>query len=149
MSGIRSFNGVRVAEMIMRLVPNIANFTTTLRAIKMWAKRRGVYSNVLGFLGGVNWAILVAFICQRYPNAAPSTLVARFFRVLSLWNWSVPILLAPVREPPAGCQHQVTMAEGSTGVQCQIADLQVVVLVSWASSTRCGIHEIMLGIGAT
>ena len=46
---------------------------------------KGVYSNVLGYLGGVSWAMLVARVCQLYPNAAPATLVHRFFLVLSKW----------------------------------------------------------------
>lgn len=101
--GARSVNGVRVAEMILKLVPHVGHFTSTLRAVKLWAKRRGLYSSVLGFLGGVSWAILVAFICQRYPHASPSKLLLVFFRVYSQWNWpsaSTPVLLCPIVSPP-------------------------------------------------
>uniref|UniRef100_A0A8C4HQH3 Poly(A) polymerase n=1 Tax=Dicentrarchus labrax TaxID=13489 RepID=A0A8C4HQH3_DICLA len=81
---IRSLNGYRVTEEILRLVPNIYNFRLALRAIKMWAKRRNIYSNMLGFLGGV------------YPNATASTLVIKFFKVYSMWEWPIPIRLRRV-----------------------------------------------------
>uniref|UniRef100_A0A8C2IIQ4 Poly(A) polymerase n=1 Tax=Cyprinus carpio TaxID=7962 RepID=A0A8C2IIQ4_CYPCA len=89
---IRSLNGCRVTDEILHLVPNIENFRLTLRAIKMWAKRHNIYSNILGFLGGVSWAMLVARTCQLYPNAVASTLVHKFFLVFSK-EWPNPVLL--------------------------------------------------------
>lgn len=47
-AGVRSLNGVRVAELIMDLVPNHDNFRTTLRAVKEWARRRGVRRGKFG-----------------------------------------------------------------------------------------------------
>ncbi|XP_053963644.1 poly(A) polymerase type 3-like [Anastrepha ludens] len=90
---VRSLNGCRVTDEILALVPNVENFRLTLRSIKLWAKKHGVYSNSLGYFGGVTWAMLVARTCQLYPNATPSTLIHKFFLILSLWKWPKPVLL--------------------------------------------------------
>jgi hypothetical protein len=59
---------------------------------------RAVYSNVLGFLGGVAWAICVARVCQLFPNAAPALVVTKFFAIIASWPWSAdkPILLKDI-----------------------------------------------------
>ncbi|GKB08053.1 nuclear poly(A) polymerase 1, partial [Tanacetum coccineum] len=75
---VRSLNGCRVTDQILRLVA--------------------------GFLGGINWALLVARICQLYPNAVPNMLVSRFFRLYTHWRWPNPVMLCANEEKSLGLQ---------------------------------------------
>ncbi|KAF9006726.1 Poly(A) polymerase central domain-containing protein [Cyathus striatus] len=97
---IRSLGGSRVTDEILRLVPNVQVFRDSLRCIKLWAQRRAIYSNVNGFLGGVAWAMLVARICQLYPNAIAGAIVSRFFIIMYQWSWPQPVLLKTIEEGP-------------------------------------------------
>nr|XP_019013940.1 poly(A) polymerase [Kwoniella pini CBS 10737]OCF52721.1 poly(A) polymerase [Kwoniella pini CBS 10737] len=103
----RSLNGPRVTDMILNLVPDVATFRTALRTIRLWAKRRGIYSNVLGFPGGVAWALLTARICQLYPTAAPATIVGKFFPIYYQWGWPQPVILKKIETGPSNMQHSV------------------------------------------
>ena len=84
------------------MVPNVQVFRDALRCIKLWAQsqygfhsllradasydlERAIYSNVNGFLGGVAWALLVARICQLYPNATSGAIVSRFYIIMYQW----------------------------------------------------------------
>ncbi|KAG8733692.1 polynucleotide adenylyltransferase [Ceratobasidium sp. 423] len=86
---VRSLGGSRVTDDILRLVPNQDVFRDSLRCIKLWAQRRAIYSNVNGFLGGVAWAMLVARICQLYPNLNAAAIIHRFFIIMLQW-WVYP-----------------------------------------------------------
>uniref|UniRef100_A0A1I8G3B1 Poly(A) polymerase n=1 Tax=Macrostomum lignano TaxID=282301 RepID=A0A1I8G3B1_9PLAT len=96
---VRSINGCRVTDEILHQVPNPENFRVALKVIRIWAKNRGIYSNAMGFLGGVSWAILLARIAQLYPNAAPNVLIIRFFHVLTRWSWPKPVELCELSPP--------------------------------------------------
>jgi poly(A) polymerase len=87
---VTTLNGPRVTMMIPELVGKEAypNFLIVLRCVRKWAKERGLYGNKHGYLGGINCNLLVVFICQLFPNASPSTLLARFFQVFGSWKWS-------------------------------------------------------------
>ncbi|KAF9534602.1 polymerase [Crepidotus variabilis] len=97
---VRSLNGSRVIDEILRLVPQVDVFRDALRCIKLWAQRRAIYSNVNGFLGGVAWALLVARICQLYPKAIAGAIVSRFFIIYYQWSWPQPVLLKQIEEGP-------------------------------------------------
>ena len=92
-SEVRSANGVRVTQFLINYVPDPVRFRVVLCAVKEWAILNGIYSNVLGFFGGVNWAIMVAYICKRYPKRQPSTLLRFFFKIFATWSWPHPVLL--------------------------------------------------------
>jgi poly(A) polymerase len=103
-AGIRSINGARLAQILIETVPDLENFRITLRAIKEWAIGHGIYSNVLGFLGGVNCAIMVAWVCQRHPQEPIASLLKIFFETFVFWQWPTPVALTPLAQvaPPGG-----------------------------------------------
>ena len=78
---------------LLKSVPNVPKFRNTLRAVKLWAMRRCIYSNTLGYLGGVSYAIMVAKICQDYPDLEIPDLLHKFFTVYSEWKWIDPVML--------------------------------------------------------
>eukprot|EP00003_Mantamonas_plastica_P017224 TRINITY_DN2867_c0_g1_i1.p1 TRINITY_DN2867_c0_g1~~TRINITY_DN2867_c0_g1_i1.p1 ORF type:complete len:159 (-),score=14.89 TRINITY_DN2867_c0_g1_i1:19-495(-) len=97
---VKGINGCRVTDTILSLVPDIDTFRTALRVVKIWGKCRGVYSNVMGYLGGVSWAMLTARICQLYPNAAPSQIILRFFII-----WDCTLRFHRKRKQKEHCAH--------------------------------------------
>lgn len=99
---LRCVNGTRVTDMILQLVPQGKTFRHALRAVKHWAKQRAIYGNIVGFPGGVAWAMMVARICQLYPRATGSLIVSRFFHIMKSWKWPQPVLLTQVDSGPPG-----------------------------------------------
>ncbi|KAI9745782.1 MAG: polynucleotide adenylyltransferase [Candelina submexicana] len=102
---LRCLNGTRVTDEILQLVPQQKPFRTALRAIKLWAKRRAIYANIIGFPGGVAWAMLVARVCQLYPKATGSVIVGKFFNIIGRWQWPTPILLKAIETGPRSDQR--------------------------------------------
>jgi poly(A) polymerase len=91
---VRILNGPRTNELIFHLVPRYDSFLVLLRAVRQWAKARGLYSNKMGYFGGVNAALLAARIVQSYPNYAPASLLRAFFVRYLAWPWkSEPLTL--------------------------------------------------------
>ena len=60
-------------------MPKWSVFRQALKIIKLWAQQRCIYSNVLGYLGGIGQ--LVANICQQYPLSNASQIVINFFNI--------------------------------------------------------------------
>ena len=96
----KSLNGRRVADLILKSVPDAEIFRQTLRAIKLWAKNKGIYSNVMGYLGGVSWAILVSKICQIHQKVSLNQLIYHFFQYYSNYDWTVPVKIVEIKDEP-------------------------------------------------
>lgn len=101
-ASMKSLNAPRVSSMLLCLVPKRRVFRIVLRAVRTWARRRGIYSAKLGYLGGISWAILVAFVCQMYPDAEPAKVFLRFFQVMSEWQWPQPVMLNVIYDAGLG-----------------------------------------------
>lgn len=97
---LRSLNGTRVTDEIVQLVPEQRTFRDALRAVKLWGQRRAIYGNIMGFPGGVAWAMLVARVCQLYPKATSSMVVSKFFGIIYRWPWPNPVLLKLIEDGP-------------------------------------------------
>lgn len=93
---LRSLNGTRVTDEILELLPQPGVFRTALRGIKLWAQRRAIYANIMGFPGGVAWAMLLARVCQLYPKATASVVILKFFKIMERWQWPQPVLLKEI-----------------------------------------------------
>jgi len=78
---------------LLKSVPNQKAYRELLRLVKLWAMRRNIYSHILGYLGGVSYAILAARICQENGDIGVPDLLLKFFETYSEWKWPQPVFL--------------------------------------------------------
>ncbi|KAG6988557.1 poly(A) polymerase pla1 [Physcia stellaris] len=149
---LRSLNGTRVTDEILDLVPQKTTFRTALRAIKLWAQSwytlrcdwasinrrlgRAIYANIIGFPGGVAWAMLVARVCQLYPHATGSVIVGKFFNIIGKWSWPQPVLLKNIEDGPL----QVRVYKGDM--------FHLMPIITPAYPSMCATHNITMSTKA-
>ena len=113
-----------MTQLILETVQqNSEAFRVTLCAVKEWAITNGVYSNILGFLGGINFAIMVAWVCKQHPEQEPSNLLRIFFRTFSQWYVEISLYV--------GTSTFFDLIDSPTILQ-EVADTGV----SWSCSKR-------------
>ena len=104
----KSLNGPRVTNLIAALVggteQRYQTFLTVVRLVRKWAKNRGLYSNKMGYWGGVNINMAVALVLQLYPNACPASALRKFFLVFKSWRWPNPVMLTRPHDAELGLQ---------------------------------------------
>ena len=102
----KSLNGPRVTNLIAALMSGTTEryqtFLSVVRLVRKWAKSRGLYSNKMGYWGGVNINIAVALVLQLYPNACPASLLRKFFLVFKSWRWPNPVMLTKPHDAELG-----------------------------------------------
>ena len=141
---ILSLNGCRVTNAIFKSLPKdfkCEDFKLTLRAIKLWAKKRGIYSNAMGYPGGVAWAILVAKVCQLYPKCRANMLIRKFFEVYSTWDWENPVQINEIKEEVGfTCPIQVWKKDNKEHSNCPF---YIITPAFPAQNTNNGTNKIL------
>ncbi|RYZ43342.1 MAG: endonuclease [Myxococcaceae bacterium] len=101
-AGLRSILGLAdtlgVLDAIEREEGRTERFHALMRAVKAWARARGVYSHALGYLGGLSWTLLAAWACIRAARdvvTSDASLLAHFFGTFASWPWPQPVTLTP------------------------------------------------------
>ena len=99
---IRSLNGVRATHFLLHAVPHYELFRLALLEIKAWAKDRGIYGSMMGYLGGIAWSLLLAYYCNRRHEQNSDTqppsvsqLTMGFFQYWAAWPWPACVELVP------------------------------------------------------
>jgi poly(A) polymerase len=126
----KSLNGPRVTNLIAAMVSGnkqrYQNFLIVVRCVRKWAKARGLYSNKMGYWGGININIGVALTVQLYPNACAATLLRKFFLVFSHWRWPQPVLLCQ----PHDAGYGLTVWSGTNVAHNGAAHRQVAPMIT-------------------
>ena len=89
-----SLLGRIACQNIINNVPNRQTFQLVLKVVRFWAQQRGIYSINHGFLGGITLAVMVAKICQEFPELQPSCTLYKFFEIYSESSWHEPVQIS-------------------------------------------------------
>jgi poly(A) polymerase len=97
----KSIVGCWEAELIIDTVGQqlpLSCYRLLLRAVRAWAKSRGIYGNSWGFLGGFSWSVLCAYTCLNYHDRDRSleALLTHFFKMMSGHNYRKVIALTEI-----------------------------------------------------
>nr|CAD2162554.1 unnamed protein product [Meloidogyne enterolobii] len=71
-------------------------FVDLMRAVKLWAKRKQIYSNVFGYLSGTILTIMATKVNLLYNSGGLTFLLQQFFKFYSEWQWPLPVLIEPL-----------------------------------------------------
>jgi hypothetical protein len=94
-ASVIALSGARVTEWLCsRLLTHFAVFRDAVQTLRAWAKRRALYSNKSGFLGGINLVLLAAVSVVQLTRSrsthvilTSSAVVAHTFKLCATRKW--------------------------------------------------------------
>ncbi|KAL3094635.1 hypothetical protein niasHT_023949 [Heterodera trifolii] len=115
---IYSLAGYRSGKFQLSLVKDRETFSQFLKAIKLWAKNRLIYSGLFGYFNGATLSVMATKICALFPYAPLAYLLYQFFTIYSNWNWaSEPVMIEKLSEfPPQSSLKPPKIGENSMTV---------------------------------
>ncbi|GAA1651535.1 poly(A) polymerase [Actinoplanes couchii] len=92
-----ALSAVSDAEAVLAATAGVPGFVPLARAVKGWARARGLDSAPFGGLPGVAWVVLAARTAIDARSAiddgglSPAALLERFFETWAAWDWAEPV----------------------------------------------------------
>jgi predicted nucleotidyltransferase len=91
---LKSRTGFELTQFVMRSVDNFVLFRSVLRVVRLWAWKRSISKGSYGYINGIGWAVLVAKVCQMFPEVTElNQQLANFFNTFSAWDWKRAVVL--------------------------------------------------------
>uniref|UniRef100_A0A914HZ60 polynucleotide adenylyltransferase n=1 Tax=Globodera rostochiensis TaxID=31243 RepID=A0A914HZ60_GLORO len=97
---VRSLAGYHSNLKLIELNQNFDTHRKFVLALKLWAKNNYIYSNILGFFGGVSLNVLATKIALIYPGASVPFMLKRFFLTFCHWEWPLPVQIDQIASDP-------------------------------------------------
>ena len=107
-----ALSALRLGARIPTLISSPASYEAVqalARTVKLWAARRQINCNAVGFFGGLSWLLLSLKTAQLYPDLTPSQLLLRFFCLWSEWSWGTDVATPVLTESDICDEDSVTL----------------------------------------
>jgi poly(A) polymerase len=88
-----ALSAVSDAEAVLAATAATPGFTGLARAVKAWARVRGLDSAPFGGLPGLAWTVLAARTARDAGDLPPAELLRHFFGTWAAWDWTEPVVL--------------------------------------------------------
>ncbi len=79
------------SDNIIGAVQNEQAYKLALRAVRFWAVKRGLYSVNCGYFSGITLSVMVARICQDFPELSACSILYNFFERYAESDWREPV----------------------------------------------------------